>query len=71
MEITDNEIVQFFKELDLNGNSFIELNELKKEIERQNLSEQYAKEIFTKVDLNKDNRICIEELRKAVLSNLF
>ena len=71
MEITDNEIVQFFKELDLNGNNFIELNELEKEIKRQNLSDQYAKEIFTKVDLNKDNRICIDELRKAVLDNKF
>ncbi|CAN6807286.1 unnamed protein product [Brassica oleracea] len=67
----DEHLQEAFKYFDKNGNGFIELDELKEALFDDKLgqgSDQWIKDIFFDVDLNKDGRISFDEFKAMMKS---
>ncbi|XP_010522188.1 PREDICTED: calcium-dependent protein kinase 24 [Tarenaya hassleriana] len=67
----DDQLLQAFRYFDKNNNGFIELNELKEalfDIKLGHTNDQWIKDIFFDVDLNKDGRISFEEFKAMMKS---
>ncbi|XP_023639669.1 calcium-dependent protein kinase 24 isoform X2 [Capsella rubella] len=67
----DEHLQEAFKYFDKNGNGYIELDELKEALWDDKLgqsSDQWIKDIFFDVDLNKDGRISFDEFKAMMKS---
>ncbi|KAL1190709.1 Calcium-dependent protein kinase 24 [Cardamine amara subsp. amara] len=67
----DEHLLQAFKYFDKNGNGFIELDELKEALFDDKIghgNDQWIKDIFFDVDLNKDGRISFDEFKAMMKS---